>query len=244
MNKRTKKETATAPTIAASDSKNPVDQNKAVESARNMPRASPDDKSGGVSPVFGIFPGFIRGTLPTPILRELLSGNRSLRSALEAGGNRTEYRIHFSKLPAETTVGFIPFPEHPREIIAARLPFASAVVPTVALRACEPDWVVSPQWVSIEQLVRCEGVVMKADWIDYNINLAARLSNATTRAVGIDPELLGIGAAWDRWGREDMTWPARCKDLARISNQPELASNTLEIKCRRLGLLRSDNKAR
>ena len=61
-----------------------------------------NDKSESVSPVFGKFPGFIRGNLPTPILRELLSGNLSLRSALEAGGNRPDYRVHYSRVPAGT----------------------------------------------------------------------------------------------------------------------------------------------
>jgi hypothetical protein len=190
------------------------------------------------------FPAVIRGDLSTPILRELLLGNRSLRSALEAGGNRANHRVYYTKVAPETTVGFIPFPEHPRQIIVARLPFTNAVVPAVELRPGRLDWAAFPQMVSWEQLIQYEGVALKADWIDCLINLAATLKNPKTHRLGVDKTLLAIGAAWDRWEREKMTWPQRSKNLARITNLPELARNTLEVKCKRLGLIRSDNKAR
>ena len=51
------------------------------------------------------------------------------------------------------------------------------------------DWLAYPQLVSREQLVRYDGIALKANWIDYLINLAATLIIRKLLSLGVDKPL-------------------------------------------------------
>jgi len=189
--------------------------------------------------------GYIRGLLPVAALRELLVGNLSYKAALDLTGGGVSRRIHHSGIATETLVGFVPFPQVPREIIVGRLPLAQRVVPAVALHAVGESWRANPMLVTKDYLLRYEGVQLEADWIDVLVNLAARLTSPRVRRHGVDEVAWMIALRWEIWERQEMTWPQRCHDLARALNREEgdeLTPNTLLRKCERLGLIHRDNK--
>ena len=190
-----------------------------------------------------IRPGYVRGGLPAQIVRQILLGERTLENALTNGGNKLAQYVHYSQVAPETLVGFVTYPEHPREIIVVRIPFARQVVPTVILRPAEQDWEPSLQLLSKDYLLRHEAIIVRANWLDHLVNLAGTLENRKTRAFGVDKTLLAIGAAWERWESKGMTWKERAEDLARLTGLDEMTPNHLHVTCKRRGLVRRDNKA-
>ena len=189
-------------------------------------------------------PGYLRGGLSARDLRPLLRGDRSFEDALTDNGSKPPQYVHYSQFAPGTLLGFVLHPERPREIVVARLPFTRQTVPAIILLPTPDDWEAVPQLISKDYLLRHEAVVLRADWLNHLLNVAETLEQPTARAFGVDKTLLTIGTAWERWEQTRMTWPQRCKDLARLTGGTELKQNTLLRKCARLGLAHCDNKGR
>ena len=171
-------------------------------------------------------------------------GEQAFEDALTGGGNKPPQYAHYSRIAPGTLLGFVLHPEQPREIVVVRLPFTRQTVPAITLLPAADDWEPVPQLISKDYLLRHEAVVLRADWLNHLLNVAGTLEQPATRVFGVDRTLLAIGGAWERWERTDMTWPLRCKDLARLTGLDKLKPNTLLNKCKRLGLVHGDNKAR
>lgn len=189
-------------------------------------------------------PGYVRGALSARALRRVLRGSQSLEDVLTHHGSKPPQQVHYDRMTSGTLVGFLLHPEQPREIIVAMLPFTRQTVPAITLLSSSADWEAVPQLISKDYLLRHEAVALRADWLSYLINLAVTLENAMTRSLGVDKTSLAIGTAWERWEHDNLTWPQRCSDLARLTGLEELKPNTLLNKCKRGGLLHGDNKAR
>jgi hypothetical protein len=186
--------------------------------------------------------GYIRGSLSMGRVREVISEGRNFEAALAMSGKEATPPYHCSRVAAGTLVGFIPCRNYPCDILVARLPFAQQMVPAVSLRPMVEDWEADLHLLSKDHLLRHEGVIIKADWVTYLVDLAATLQKEATHLLGVDKTLLAIGKAWERWERENMTWPARCQDLARLTRLQAIDTNTLMQKCKRHGLVRRDKK--
>jgi hypothetical protein len=93
-----------------------------------------------------IRPGYVRGGLSTKTLRGILSGVQTFEGALTHDGGKPAKYVHHSHVAPETIVGFVPYPELPREFIVARLPFTQQMVPAISLRLSDPDWEAEPQF--------------------------------------------------------------------------------------------------
>jgi hypothetical protein len=207
-----------------------------IRAAKTLPR-----KGASLAPLAG----YICGSLSTKILHDLLAGGRSFNSALGTANGGKAYRVHYTKITLQTLVGFILLPDYPRETIVARLPFANQVVPAVSLCVAGDGWAASPMLVTQDQLLRHEGVELRADWIHVLVNLAAQLKSPAAHCRGVDKAAWMIALRWETWERLAMTWPQRCKDLAAalgLEEEDELFPNSLLRKSERLGLVRRDKK--
>ena len=188
-------------------------------------------------------PGYVRDSLSIATLRDILSGVSNVEATHALGINGAEPYVHHSRLPSGTLVGFIASHEQPREITVARLPFNQPMIPAVTLRPARRYWEPDPQLMSKNFLLRDEGIVLKADWLDYLVDLAEALAKSKSPLLGIDKTSLAIGAAWEWWEKENLPWLDRCRDLARITHSSEPTPNTLLTICKRGGLVRRDKNA-
>ena len=188
-------------------------------------------------------PGHVRGEMSTRALRRVFRGEQSLEDARADGGTKPPQYVHYSQVAPGTLVGFVPYPEQPRAVIVARLPFTQRYVPAVWLSVGSEDWTADLEFVSRERLLRYEGVTLDADWLTHLLALATSLQSATIQKRGIDPALHTIGVAWERWETKGMPWKERAEDLARLTGLDEMTPNHLQVMCKRHGLVRSDNKA-
>lgn len=112
------------------------------------------------------------------------------------------------------------------------------MIPVAALTHRLGQWSAGPQIVKSDWLLEREVVeIERTDWIAALVTLASDL-----RCRGdwqhLDFTPWTIAAAWPDWEAGDLPWPARAIDLAERLGTLPLASNTLTVKCRRMGLSR------
>ena len=180
----------------------------------------------------------IVATLNDTALKALLTGESSWSQAARSSHAGQYCGLSLDRCPHGMLIGVLPSTEYTREIIVTPLPIRGMMSATVSLTHDGHRWKAVPQillstWLTDRTVFATE----PTDWLLALSNLVASLrTQKDWRNLDLTP--WAIAAAWPDWQDAGLSWSLRAKDLAKRLGTNPLSTNTLTVKCRRLGLVR------
>jgi len=180
----------------------------------------------------------VAASLSVPALESLLTEQLSWRNTLRAALPGTYVGLSLDRLPINTLVGLLPSAEYTSEVIVTPALVRGEMATTFVLSHKRDEWQAEPQIVRSTWLAdRIAFVIERVDWLVALSDLTAGLRTFRNWQ-HLDFTPWTIAAAWPDWKRDDLSWEKRAEDLARRLGCNPLSPNTLNVKCRRMGLTR------